>query len=102
MINHTEAQYGRFMAGYCSNLPSSFRLVYAVKKARWQVWQLLLKLQQRKVEKRGSNGKRIEITIGITCHTCHTFSVFGLGMLFRVIATCHQTCHGLTIAERAA
>jgi hypothetical protein len=90
------------MAGYGSNLPSSFRLVYAVKKSRWQVWQLLLKLQQRKVGKRAGKDKRIEITMGISCHTCHAFSVFGLGMPVRGIATCHQTCHGLTVAERAA
>jgi hypothetical protein len=90
------------MAGYCSNLSSSFRLVYAVNKTRCQVWQLLLKLQQRKEKERAENEKCIEITMGRSCHTCHAFSVFGLGMLFRVIATCHQTCHGLTIAERAA
>jgi hypothetical protein len=90
------------MAGYCSNLPWNFPLVYAVNKAQWQVWQLLLKLQQRKSRKRADNDKCIEITMGRSCHTCHAFSVFGLGMLFRVIATCHQTCHGLTIAERAA
>jgi hypothetical protein len=87
------------MAGYGSNLPSSFRLVYAVKKSRWQVWQLLLKLQQRKVGKRAGKDKRIEITMGISCHTCHAFSVFGLGMPFRVIATCHQTCHDLSYVE---
>src|SRR5215210_6308344 len=101
MISHTESRYGRFMAGYCSNLPLSFRLVYAVKQARWQVWQLLLKLQQRKVRKRGRKGERIEITMGISCHTCHAFSVFGLGMAFRVMTTCHQTCHGLPVGERA-
>jgi hypothetical protein len=67
-----------------------------VKKAQWQVWQLLLKLQQRKVEKRGDNGRRIGITMGISCHTCHAFPVFGLGMPFKVIATCHQTCHDLS------
>jgi hypothetical protein len=102
MISHTDLQYGRFMAGYCSNLPSSFRLVYAVKKAQWQVWQLLLKLQQRKEGKGGRNGERIEITMGISCHTCHAFSVFGLDIPFRVIATCHQTCHGRAVAERVA
>src|SRR5215210_1693715 len=101
MTSHTETRYGRFMAGYCSNLPSSFWLVYAVKKARWQVWQLLLKLQQRESRKRGGNSKRIGITMGTSCHTCHAFSVFGLGMPFRVIATCHLTCHDLAIAERA-
>jgi hypothetical protein len=90
------------MAGYCSNLPLSFRLVYAVQKARWQVWQLLLKLTQKKNSKRGGKGKRIEITMGISCHTCHAFSVFGLGMPFRAMTTCHQTCHSLTIGERAA
>jgi hypothetical protein len=90
------------MAGYCSNLPWSFRLVYAANKAQWQVWQLFSKLQQRKVEKSGVNSKRIGITMGISCHTCHAFSVFGLGMPFRAIATCHQTCHGLAIAEKAA
>jgi hypothetical protein len=90
------------MAGYCSNLPWSFWLVYAVNKAQWQVWQLFSKLQQRKVGKEGGNSKRIGITMGITCHTCHAFSVFGLGKRFRAIATCHRTCHGLTITERAA
>jgi hypothetical protein len=90
------------MAGYCSNLPWSFWLVYAVKKAQWQVWQLFLKLQQKQVEKSEGNGRRIGITMGITCHTCHAFTIFGLDKRFRAIATCHQTCHGLTIAERAA
>jgi hypothetical protein len=90
------------MAGYCSNLPWSFRLVYTVNKTRWQVWQLLLKLTHKEVEKRGGKGKRIEITMGISCHTCHAFSDFGLGMLVRAMTTCHQTCHGLTIDERAA
>jgi len=36
------------MAGYCSNLPWSFWLVYAANKAQWQVWQLFSKLQQKK------------------------------------------------------
>jgi hypothetical protein len=39
------------MAGYCSNLPWSFWLIYAASKAQWQVWQLFSKLQQREVEK---------------------------------------------------
>jgi hypothetical protein len=90
------------MAGYGSNLPWSFGLVYAANKARWQVWQLFSKLQQRKVEKSRGNSKRIGITMGITCHTCHAFSVFGLGKGFRAIATCHRTCHGLAIAEESA
>jgi hypothetical protein len=34
--------------------------------------------------------------------TCHAFSVFGLGTPFGTIATCHRTCHGLAIAEKAA
>jgi hypothetical protein len=90
------------MAGYCSNLSWSFGLVYAANKAQWQVWQLFSKLRQRKKEESGGNSKRIEITMGITCHTCHTFSVFGLGMPFGAIATCHRTCHGLAIAGKAA
>jgi hypothetical protein len=90
------------MAGYCSDLPWSFWLVYAMNKAQWQVWQLLAKLWQRRVVKRGRNSKRIEITMEITCHTCHTFSVFGLDTLVRAIATCHRTCHGLVVAENAA
>jgi hypothetical protein len=90
------------MAGYCSNLPWNFWLVYAANKAQWQVWQLFSKLQQRKVKKSGGNSRRIGITMGITCHTCHAFSVFGLGTLFWTIATCHRTCHGLAIAEKAA
>src|SRR5215203_2272319 len=102
MTSRTESRYGRLMAGYCSNLPLSFRLVYAVKRARWQVWQLLLKLQQRKVGKRGGKGKRIGITMGISCHTCHAFSLFCLGMPFKAMTTCHQTCHVLIIAERAS
>ncbi len=104
-ISHTEGRYDRFMAGYCSNLPLSFQLAYAAHKARWQVWQLLLKLTHKKVRKRekgGEKGKRIEITMGISCHTCHAFSVFGLGMPFRAMTTCHLTCHGLTIGERTA
>jgi hypothetical protein len=48
------------------------------------------------------NGKRIEITMGITCHTCHVFSVFGLGMPFTAMTTCHRTCHGFTIAGKSA
>jgi hypothetical protein len=90
------------MAGYCSNLSWSFGLGCAANKAQWQVWQLFSKLRQRKIEKSGGNSKRIEITMGITCHTCHTFSVFGLGMPFGTIATCHRTCHGLAIAGKAA
>jgi hypothetical protein len=73
-----------------------------VNKAQWQVWQLFSKLRQRRVEKSGSDSKRIEITMGISCHTCHVFSVFGLGTPFRAIATCHGTCHGLAVAENAA
>jgi hypothetical protein len=90
------------MAGYGSNLPWNFWLVYAANKAQWQVWQLFSELQQRKVEKSKGNSRRIEITMGITCHTCHWIFDFGLGKGFRAIATCHQTCHGLGIAERAA
>jgi hypothetical protein len=37
--------------------------------------------------------------MGISCHTCHAFSVFGLGKRFRVIATCHLTCHELAAGE---
>jgi RNase P subunit RPR2 len=44
--------------------------------------------------------RRIEITMGITCHTCHTFFVFGLSKRFRAIATCHQTCHHLGITSK--
>jgi hypothetical protein len=89
------------MAGYCSNLPSSFRLVHASKKAQWQVWQLFSKLSHREVKKRikARKGKRIGITMGISCHTCHVFSVFGLGKRFRAIATCHRTCHELAAGE---
>jgi hypothetical protein len=49
-----------------------------------------------------SKSQRVEITLGITCHTCHAFSVFGLGTPFGAIATCHRTCHGLAVAENAA
>jgi hypothetical protein len=59
------------------------------------------KLQQKKVKKSGGNSKRIEITMGITCHTCHVFSVFSLGTLFGDIATCHRTCHGFAIAGKS-
>jgi hypothetical protein len=90
------------MAGYCSNLPWSFWLIYAVSKAQWQVWHLFSKLQQRKVAKSRGTSRRIEITMVITCHTCHAFSVFGLGTPFWAIATCHRTCHGLAIAGKAA
>jgi hypothetical protein len=90
------------MAGYCSNLPWSFWLVCTANKGLWQVWQLFSKLRQRKVEKSGGNGKRIEITMQITCHTCHAFSVFGLGTPLCAIATCHRTCHGLAVAGKAA
>jgi hypothetical protein len=83
------------MASYCSNLPSNFGLVYAANKARWQVWQLFSKLTHReeisgkKVEKE----ERIEITMEITCHTCHASSVFGLGKRFRAMASSMATCH---------
>src|SRR5215213_5916001 len=100
MTSHIDEQYGRFMAGYCSNLPWSFRLVFAVKNAQWRVWQLFSKLQQRRVEKSRGNGKRRGITMRITCHTCHVFWGFGLGKRFRAIATYHQTCHGLGMVER--
>jgi hypothetical protein len=89
------------MAGYCSNLPWSSWLVCAVNKAQWQVWQLFSKLRQRKVEKSRGNDKRIEITMRITCHTCHGVCDFSLGTPFWTIATCHRTCHGLAIAEKA-
>jgi hypothetical protein len=90
------------MAGYCSNLPWSFWLVYGANKTQWQVWQLFSKLQQRKVEQSKGSGRRIEITMGITCHTCHAFSVSGLGMPFGAIATCHRTCHGFAVAGKLA
>jgi hypothetical protein len=90
------------MAGYCSDLPWRFWLVYAANKTQWQVWQLFSKLQQRKVEKSVGNGKRIEITMGITCHTCHAFSVLGLSTPFGAIATCHRACHGFTITGKSA
>src|SRR5918994_5350152 len=97
MISHTAARYGRFMAGYCSNLPSSFGLGYATYRPRWQVWHLFSKLSHREVEKgeKGRKVKRVGITMGISCHTCHAFSVFGLGKRFKAIATCHLTCHEL-------
>jgi hypothetical protein len=53
-------------------------------------------------KKRAGNSRRIEITMGITCHTCHAFYVFGLSTPFGAIATCHRTCHGFTIAEKSA
>jgi hypothetical protein len=90
------------MAGYCNDLPWSFWLVYAASEAQWQVWQLFSKLRQRKSKKSKGNGRRIGITIEVTCHTCHAFSVFGLGTPFGTIATCHRTCHGFAIAEKAA
>jgi hypothetical protein len=104
MISLAAGDNGRFMAGYCSNLPSSFQLVYAAYKPRWQVWHLFSKLSHREVGKRKKEEKvkRIGITIGISCHTCHAFSVFGLGKRFRVIATCHLTCHELAAAAEAA
>jgi len=37
--------------------------------------------------------------MGISCHTCHAFSVSGLGKRFRAIATCHLTCHELAAGE---
>src|SRR5215211_835936 len=97
MISATAEDYGRFMAGYCSNLPLSSRLIYAAYKPRWQVWQLFSKLSRREVKKREEEEKerRVGITMGISCHTCHAFSVFGLGMRFRAMATCHLTCHEL-------
>jgi hypothetical protein len=90
------------MAGYCINLPWSFWPVYAVNKAQWQVWQLFSKLQQKKVERSASNSRRIGTTMGITCHTCHAFSVLGLSTLFETIATCHRTCHGFAIVGKSA
>jgi hypothetical protein len=56
----------------------------------------------KKSEKSKGNSRRIGITIEITCHTCHAFSVFGLVTPFGAIATCHRTCHGFAIAEKAA
>src|SRR5215212_2537470 len=102
MINLAAGDYGRFMAGYCSNLPSSIRLVFAAYKPRWQVWQLFSKLSHRRIEKRrkAEKEKRVGITMGISCHTCHAFSVFGLGKRFKAIAACHLTCHGLTSGAR--
>jgi hypothetical protein len=60
------------------------------------------KTSPKEKEKSGDNSKRIAITMGITCHTCHAFSVFGLGTPFGAIATCHQACHGLAIAGKSA
>jgi hypothetical protein len=62
---------------------------------------LFQKLWQRAAKSRDNN-RCIEITMGITCHTCHAFSVFGLGTVFEAIATCHRTCHGLAIAGKSA
>jgi hypothetical protein len=59
------------------------------------------KTSTKKVEKSEGKGKRIAITMRITCHTCHWIFGFGLGKRFKAIATCHRTCHGLGIAERA-
>jgi hypothetical protein len=103
MISLTADDYGRFMAGYCSNLPLSFRFIYAVYRPRWQVWHLFSKLSHGGVEKRkkAEKEKRVGITMGISCHTCHAFSVFGLGKRFRPIATCHLTCHNLAAGELA-
>jgi hypothetical protein len=86
------------MAGYCSYLPWNFSLVYAVNKAQWQVWQLFSKLQQRKIRKSEGNSRCIDLTMGITCHTCHIFPELGLDTPFWGIATCHQTCHGYATA----
>jgi glutamate/tyrosine decarboxylase-like PLP-dependent enzyme len=41
-----------------------------------------VKTSTKEGKKSGGNSKRIEITMGITCHTCHAFSVFGLGTRF--------------------
>jgi hypothetical protein len=103
MTSHTAEGYGRFMAGYCSNLPWIFPLIYAVYKPQWQVWHLFSKLLHRGVNKREKVEKvrRVGITMAISCHTCHVFSVFGLGKRFRAIATCHLTCHELAAAEVA-
>jgi hypothetical protein len=60
------------------------------------------KTSTKEGRKSRGNGKRTEITMRITCHTCHAFSDFGLGTPFWTIATCHRTCHGLAIAEKAA
>jgi hypothetical protein len=40
------------MAGYGSNLSWSFWLIYPVKKAQWQVWQLFSKLWHTKEKQR--------------------------------------------------
>jgi hypothetical protein len=104
MISATVEDYGRFMAGYGSNLPSSSRLVYALYKSRWQVWQLFSKLLRReeKERKKAEKERRVGITMGISCHTCHAFSVFGLGKRFKAIATCHLTCHETAAAVEVA
>jgi hypothetical protein len=52
MTSHTAEGYGRFMAGYCSNLPWIFPLIYTVYKPQWQVWHLFSKLLHRGVDKR--------------------------------------------------
>jgi hypothetical protein len=57
--------------------------------------------RERRQRKETEKGKRVEITIGISCHTCHAFSVFSLGKRFRPIATCHLTCHNLAAGELA-
>jgi hypothetical protein len=46
-------EYGRFLAGYGSNLQWSFWLVYAANTAQWQVWQLFSKLQKKWKRVRG-------------------------------------------------
>jgi hypothetical protein len=98
------AHNGRFMAGYCNNLPLIFRLVYAMYKSQWQVWHLFSELSHREVKRRGEGEKerRVGITMGISCHTCNAFSAFGLGKRFRAIATCHLTCHTPTAAADVA
>jgi hypothetical protein len=62
MTNRTAEYDGRFMAGYCSNLPSGFWLSYAVSKPQWQVWHLFSKLihtAEREKAYRNNNGDNL-------------------------------------------
>src|SRR5215207_11676274 len=56
-------------------------------------------IKEWKKEKKAEKVRRVGITMGISCHTCHAFSVSGLGKRFRAIATCHLTCHELAAGE---
>jgi hypothetical protein len=82
-----------FAAYLCGERGSMTGMTAFFKNFAW-------KFREGEREKKEKKEKRIEITMGITCHTCHGFGVFGFNKRFTTIPTCHPTCHVSVMGER--